>query len=27
MEDLEGMGHRPWPHGRFREVARQKLVR
>jgi hypothetical protein len=23
MEDLEGMGHRPWPHGRFREVARQ----
>jgi Phosphotransferase enzyme family len=23
MEDLEAMDHRPWPHGRFREVARQ----
>jgi hypothetical protein len=23
MEDLEGMDHRPWPHGHFREVARQ----
>ncbi|MFL6044288.1 MAG: aminoglycoside phosphotransferase family protein [Propionibacteriaceae bacterium] len=23
MEDLEAMDHRPWPHGRFRKVARQ----
>jgi hypothetical protein len=23
MEDLAAMDHRPWPHGRFREVARQ----
>jgi hypothetical protein len=23
MDDLAAMGHRPWPHGRFREVARQ----
>jgi len=22
MEDLEGLDHRPWPHGHFREVAR-----
>jgi hypothetical protein len=23
MDDLASMDHRPWPHGRFREVARQ----
>jgi hypothetical protein len=23
VEDLEAMDHRPWPHGRFRAVARQ----
>jgi hypothetical protein len=23
MDDLAAMDHRPWPHGRFREVARQ----
>jgi hypothetical protein len=23
MEDLGALDHRPWPHGRFREVARQ----